>query len=293
MQAKGDELKDTVKEEFWDWIAHYLVVKRVSIEPNFHVLYSQFIDTLKKDILNLGVLSETFRNIKVLLRSDKNDQKFCDRALLKNLGSWLGLITLAKNKPVLHKDIDLKCLIVEAFQKGQSELLFVVPFVAKVLEPACKSRIFQPPNPWLMAILSVLVELHNEPDLKLNHKFEIEVLCKNLTIQITDIGVKNILRNHEISEEQLTKRKEPGSASSIQAISSGVNSSNNAILSGPQPSMQPQISTPPQSTNINNNLQGNVPQVSSQIQQQQQQQDVQQVSIEGNANILQILNNNV
>jgi hypothetical protein len=57
--------------------------------------------------------------------------------------------------------------------------------------------------------------------------------------------------------------------------------------------MQPQISTPPQSTNINNNLQGNVPQVSSQIQQQQQQQDVQQVSIEGNANILQIQNNNV
>jgi hypothetical protein len=143
-----------------------------------------------------------------------------------------------------------------------------------------------------MAILSVLVELHNEPDLKLNHKFEIEVLCKNLTIQITDIGVKNILRNHEISEEQLTKRKEPGSVSSIQAISSGVNSSNKAILSGPQPSI-PQISTPPQSTNINNNLQGNLPQVSSQIQQQQQQQDVQQVSIEGNANILQILNNNV
>jgi hypothetical protein len=143
-----------------------------------------------------------------------------------------------------------------------------------------------------MAILSVLVELHNEPDLKLNHKFEIEVLCKNLSIQITDIGVKNILRNHEISEEQLTKRKEPGSASSIQAISSGVNSSNNAILSGPQPNMQTQISTPPQSTNVNNNLQGNVPQISSQIQ-QQQQQDVQQVSIEGNANILQIQNNNV
>ena len=64
-------------------------------------------------------------------------------------------------------------------------------------------------------------------------------------------------------------------------------------MSGPQPSMQPQISTPPQSTNINNNLQGNLPQVSSQIQQQQQQHDVQQVSIEGNANILQILNNNV
>jgi len=49
MQIKGDEL---IKDDFWDWIAHYLVVKRVSIEPNFHTLYSQFIDTLKKESMN-------------------------------------------------------------------------------------------------------------------------------------------------------------------------------------------------------------------------------------------------
>lgn len=209
MQSKGDELRDAVKDDFWEWIAHYLVVKRVSIEPNFHILYSQFVDTLRKEVLNEAVLNQTFRNIKVLLRSDKNDQKFCDRALLKNLGSWLGLITLAKNKPILHRDLDLKSLVVEAFQKGQAELLFVVPFVAKVLEPAGKSKVFGPPNPWLMAMLSVLVELHNEPDLKLNHKFEIEVLCKNLNINITSIPIKNVLRTFEVVEEQLNKRNDP------------------------------------------------------------------------------------
>ncbi|CAF0914580.1 unnamed protein product [Brachionus calyciflorus] len=207
MQAKGEELKDLNKDEYWDWMAHYLVVKRVSIEPNFHILYAQFADALKKEIFNEYILAETYRNIKVLLRSDKNDQKFSDRALLKNLGSWLGLITLARNRPILHRDIDLKSLIVEAFHKGQAELLFVVPFVAKVLEPAGKSKIFQPPNPWLWSMLSVLVELHNEPDLKLNHKFEIEVLCKNLSLNINDIPVKGILRNFEVTEEQLTKVK--------------------------------------------------------------------------------------
>ena len=31
-----------------------------------------------------------------------------DRALLKNLGVWLGLLTLAKNRPVLHKELVLK-----------------------------------------------------------------------------------------------------------------------------------------------------------------------------------------
>lgn len=86
-------------------------------------------------------------------------------------------------------DIDLKSLLVEAYHKGQQELLYVVPFVAKVLESCAKSRVFRPPNPWTMAIMNVLAELHQEPDLKLNLKFEIEVLCKNLTI---DVGVRDV-----------------------------------------------------------------------------------------------------
>lgn len=86
-------------------------------------------------------------------------------------------------------DIDLKSLLVEAYHKGQQELLYVVPFVAKVLESCAKSRVFRPPNPWTMAIMNVLAELHQEPDLKLNLKFEIEVLCKNLSI---DVGVRDV-----------------------------------------------------------------------------------------------------
>ena len=42
----------------------------------------------------------------------------------------------------------------------------MVPFVAKVLESCADSRVFKPPNPWTMAIMSVLSELHAVPDLK-------------------------------------------------------------------------------------------------------------------------------
>lgn len=38
----------------------------------------------------------------MLLTSDKAAANFSDRSLLKNLGHWLGMITLAKNKPILH-----------------------------------------------------------------------------------------------------------------------------------------------------------------------------------------------
>jgi CCR4-NOT transcription complex subunit 1 len=47
------------------------------------------------------VLKETFSNIRILLTSDKSIANFSDRSLLKNLGHWLGLMTLARNKPIL------------------------------------------------------------------------------------------------------------------------------------------------------------------------------------------------
>lgn len=47
------------------WVSQYLVMKRVSIEPNFHSLYSNFLDTLKNPEFNKMVLNETYRNIKV------------------------------------------------------------------------------------------------------------------------------------------------------------------------------------------------------------------------------------
>ncbi len=58
-------------DESWPWIAQYLVMKRASIEPNFHTLYAQFIDHLKKQEFPNMVLRETYRNIKVRAREIK------------------------------------------------------------------------------------------------------------------------------------------------------------------------------------------------------------------------------
>ena len=44
----------------------------------------------------------------------------------------------------------------------------MVPFVAKVMESSAKSKVFKPPNPWVIAIMAVLTELHQVPDLKVS-----------------------------------------------------------------------------------------------------------------------------
>lgn len=65
-----------------------------------------------------------------------------------------------------------------------NRLIVVIPFVCKVLEQCNNSVVFKPPNPWLMAILKLLVELYECAELKLNLKFEIEVLCKGLSLEL-------------------------------------------------------------------------------------------------------------
>lgn len=40
--------------------------------------------------------------MQVILQADKTSNNFSDRAILKNLGHWLGMQTLAKNKPILQ-----------------------------------------------------------------------------------------------------------------------------------------------------------------------------------------------
>lgn len=77
-------MKETVKDEFMPWVSQYLVMKRVSIEPNFHSLYSNFLDTLKNPEFVKMVLNETYRNIKVRrwgLTVLWNEKRFLDVVL--------------------------------------------------------------------------------------------------------------------------------------------------------------------------------------------------------------------
>ena len=60
-----EEANGLISEEYIYWVAEYLVMKRASIEPNFHTLYISFLDKFGSSLLRKQVLRETYRNIKV------------------------------------------------------------------------------------------------------------------------------------------------------------------------------------------------------------------------------------
>lgn len=76
---------------------------------------------------------------RALLESDRAITQTNERTLIKQLGSWLGLLTFAKNKPVLAKDMDLKQLIADAYTRGR--MIAVLPFVEKVLSGCKDSKV--------------------------------------------------------------------------------------------------------------------------------------------------------
>ncbi|KAI8598126.1 CCR4-Not complex component, Not1-domain-containing protein [Dissophora ornata] len=191
--TKLAEMKGLLRESAYRWFSNYIVVKRASIEPNYHALYLQFLDGIGSPLLYRHILHETYVNIKILMNSEKTVQSSSDRTLLKNLGSWLGGMTLARNKPIKHKNLAFKELIIEGYDSNR--LIVVIPFVCKVLEQCNKSKVFKPPNPWLVGILRLLVELFQFADLTLQLKFAIEVLCKSLELDWKNIEPSSILKD--------------------------------------------------------------------------------------------------
>eukprot|EP00871_Galdieria_phlegrea_P002099 jgi/Galph1/2890/GphlegSOOS_G1564.1 len=163
-------------------------------DSSYQEWFSQYLRNYKKHwqkIFQL-VLSKSYEYVNVLLSYDKVRFSHRIERCLKNMGSWIGMLTLARNKPILSKELDLKNILLVAYTKGR--LIAAIPFTAKVLDSCKRSKIFRPPNPWLMAILSLLKELYNITDLKLNLKFEIEVLCKNISVDLREIATSDLLK---------------------------------------------------------------------------------------------------
>lgn len=108
LDVKGPELRELLQSSTWPWFSHYLVIRRVSIEPNNHDLYVSLLNKLELSQLNDIVVEETLKSIHLLLKSDTIISSSADRKLLKNLSIWLGKMTIAKNKPIRHKDLSFK-----------------------------------------------------------------------------------------------------------------------------------------------------------------------------------------
>lgn len=124
---------------------------------------------------------------------------------LSNIASWMGEIFVKNDRPILIKHLDLSQLLLDAFEseKTQQEtiLLASVVFVSRILARTAESKVFIPPNPWLMSLLGLLKEIYIN-NVEINVKFEIEAVLKSIKVNLNDVkndyslAVSDIKKNY-------------------------------------------------------------------------------------------------
>ncbi|KAL5315548.1 hypothetical protein ACEPPN_016416 [Leptodophora sp. 'Broadleaf-Isolate-01'] len=207
IESKFNELQELVTEEGQHWFATHLVQERARMQPNYHNVYLNTIKLFERKTLWADVLRETYVSTFRTLNSDSTMQNALERTHLKNLATWLGSLTLARDKPIKHRNIAFKQLLIEGYESHR--LLVVIPFVCKVLAQGKYSTVFKPPNPWVMDIIKALMELYNKADLKLNLRFEIEVLCGELDLDHKSIEPSDEIMNRISHIEEATEVMAP------------------------------------------------------------------------------------
>ena len=199
LEEKFKDLQSALEDRHHQWFAHYLVEELAKSQPNFQSLYLQLLESFNKKVLWQEVLRETYISCAKMLNAQSTMDSTTERTNLKNLAGWLGALTLARNQPILHRNVSFKDLLIEGH--ATQRLLVAIPFTCKALIQAAHSKVFRPPNPWLMELLGLLSELYHHCELRLNLKFEIEVLCKDLNLDIKSIEPLEVIRVRPLTPE--------------------------------------------------------------------------------------------
>ena len=177
------------------WLAN-VIVKRASTEFNHHQLFLKLLNAVDNKQLFANVLTNLYTLIKSTLETNKLNQNPSDgvKKTMRNLGTFLGILTIAENRPILAKDLDLKEIIVDAYSNGTVTLAILL--ICPLLRQISNSKIFKPKNPWVYAIFCLILELRGTPLIlsNLSLHYEINNLFEHLHLTAESFTATNILQ---------------------------------------------------------------------------------------------------
>lgn len=82
------------------------------------------------------------------------------KSFLQQLGTFIGILTLASNRPIFSYEADLKQMLIEGYRNRNK---YVVIFVCRILREAPKAQlmIFNRTNPWIASLIEILREIYD------------------------------------------------------------------------------------------------------------------------------------
>ena len=98
-------------------------------EVNHHETYAALVEAVGGPPLSKMLLGITYKHVRSLLASEHLKTKSGERSLLRNLGSWLGRLTLGRQQPIKQRDLDVKQIMYQAYEQGK--MIAIMPFLVK------------------------------------------------------------------------------------------------------------------------------------------------------------------
>lgn len=219
LKSRLGQLQEALRDKHHQWFAFFLVEGRAKVEPNYQPLYLDILNLLGSKALWNEVLRETYVSVQRILNAESTMQSPSERKNLKNLSIWLGSLTIARDKPIKHKNIAFMDFLIEGLETQR--LILVIPFTCNVLAQGTRSIVFKPPNPWVVEVIAALLELYFHFDIKLNQKFEIEVLCKEFGMIVNEVDSSTKIRNRPLHDEDLPSSMLPDGLDGFDDVNMG------------------------------------------------------------------------
>uniref|UniRef100_A0A1I7SA08 CNOT1_CAF1_bind domain-containing protein n=1 Tax=Bursaphelenchus xylophilus TaxID=6326 RepID=A0A1I7SA08_BURXY len=158
------------------WFVTFLV-HRVSITDTRAIeVIAQLVHYINCESLWELIVEETVCHAKQIINGLISPPAGGPQRSLRNLGVFLGLLTIASDRPIVLDVLDLKRSLIDAIGEGDEKMARVLPFLVHSLKASARSTLFHPFCSWLSPIFHLLEQLRNEPELKMVFNLEIQSL---------------------------------------------------------------------------------------------------------------------
>eukprot|EP00917_Polyrhabdina_sp_WS-2016_P023969 GHVP01051849.1.p1 GENE.GHVP01051849.1~~GHVP01051849.1.p1 ORF type:complete len:1688 (-),score=283.00 GHVP01051849.1:450-4892(-) len=176
---KAMKLKDLIEEDDYDWFVKHVIERNVSIDSEKPKLVDLFYKIGRENLI-CKAIDMTYCLLQQFFIREIDEKK-----KVRGLGDWIGLLTIERDIPIFENKLSLKRLLLEHHNIGQTAI--IIPLSCHILAHANKGTVFTLNNPWIVVIIQILAEIYDTEGLKMNIKFDIEVLCQTLGLKLANV----------------------------------------------------------------------------------------------------------
>ncbi|KAI6196201.1 hypothetical protein M3Y94_01080700 [Aphelenchoides besseyi] len=152
---------------------------RALCEYNNLELYAEMISLVQDETFCDQIVMESVKVVTEILDANVVNGKVKEK--LRNIGTFIGLLTLARDIPILASTADFKRMLIDAMAKKDSQrICLMVVLITHLLKYCERSIIFKKDCTWVSRLIALLKEVHEADGTDVFVCLEIERYLENL-----------------------------------------------------------------------------------------------------------------